>query len=153
MKRIFLLMILVSVQSYAQSSGQEMELLMSTPAVTYAQAARFILEASSPETAFNHEEAFLYVKEKGWLPKSAAADDAARLDVVSKIILNAFGIKGGIMYSLTKSPHFAYRELVYMNIIQGRVIASMPVSGEHLLFIIGRLLTEAENREQRAGSR
>ena len=135
---------------FAQAGVHEVETLLNTGAVTYAQAARFVLEASSAQTAFNQEEAFLYAEERGWLPKKAAADGTARLDEVSKILINAFGMKGGIMYSLTKGSKYAYRELVYKNIIQGRVVGSMPVSGEYLLFITGRMLSRTEAAQEEA---
>jgi hypothetical protein len=59
--------------------------------------------------------------------------------------VESFGIGGGIMYSITKAPHYAYLELVYRNVIQGRVIGSTPVSGDYLLFITGRMLSLLEN--------
>ena len=143
-----LLLIFFAVQTiYAQSTGREIETLLETRAVTYAQAARFVIQASPTAAALNQAEAFRYAQERGWLPKDAAADKAARLDGISKLILESFDIKGGIMYTLTKSPHYAYRELTYMNIIQGRTVGSMPVSGELLLFITGRLLTWEEGKE------
>jgi hypothetical protein len=55
--------------------------------------------------------------------------------------MNAFEIKGGIFYTFTGRPRYAYRELVYLNIIQGRTEPGMNVSGELLLFITSRILT------------
>jgi hypothetical protein len=54
--------------------------------------------------------------------------------------MRSFNIKGGIMYSLIKNPHYAYLELVYKNIIQGRTEPAMNVSGERLLFFTTRAL-------------
>jgi len=48
--------------------------------------------------------------------------------------MRSFGIKGGIFYSIFKSPHYAYRELVYRGIIQGRVSPKTAVSGDMLIF-------------------
>jgi hypothetical protein len=90
-------------------------------------------------------EAFRYAAKRNWLPKKAAANDAARLDGISLLLMRSFGIKGGIMYSLTKSPRYAYRELTYKNIIQGRADPAMNVSGGQLLFIINRALSLQEN--------
>jgi hypothetical protein len=62
--------------------------------------------------------------------------------------MSAFGIKGGIMYSSLKNPRYAYRELVHQGIIQGRADPEMVVSGDLLLFMIGRALdlTEEDNQ-------
>ena len=126
---------------HAQNTAHEIEALLETQAVTYAQAARFVLEASSQAVLLNHDEAFDYAQKGGFLPDDVTEDMIARLDGISFLFLNCFGLNGGLMYSRTRSPHYAYRELVYKNIIQGRVVGSMPVSGELLLFITGRMLS------------
>jgi hypothetical protein len=132
---------------YAQSTATEIETLLETSAVTYAQAARFLLEASDTMATPDPQAAFRYAQEQEWLPKNVAANDPARLDGLSLLIMRAFNIKGGIMYSLTKSPHYAYRELTYNNILQGRIDPAMIVSGAYLLFITGRLLSMQEVSE------
>ena len=155
MRKFWTILIILTGQTFicAQTAVQEIETLLETRAVTYAQAARFVLEASSSQTAFNQEEAFLYAREQGWLPQNVAAEETARLDGVSLVLMNSFGMKGGLMYSLTKNPHYAYRELVHRNVIQGKVTGSMPVSGEYLLFITGRLLSRTEAAEETAERR
>jgi hypothetical protein len=128
----------------AQSTATEIETLLSTGAVTYAAAARFLLEASETLKTSNPDEAFQYAVEQNWLPKKAAADDPARLDAVSLLLMRSFKIKGGLFYSLTKNSHYAYRELVHKKIIQGRTDPAMNVSGERLLLITGRMLSMQE---------
>jgi hypothetical protein len=61
--------------------------------------------------------------------------------------MGAFGIKGGVMYSVTKSPHYAYRELVYQGIIQGRADPGLAVSGDLLLFMVSKVLDRIEGEE------
>jgi len=62
--------------------------------------------------------------------------------------MKAFNYKGGLMYMLTASPHSAYREMVYLNVIQGRSDPSMNVSGEVLLFLTNRILAHIETESQ-----
>jgi len=119
----------------------EMENLLESPAITYAQAARFALEASEAAVIQDTEEAFRFALERNWLPAGASPDSPARLDGISLLLMGSFNIKGGILYSLVRSPHYAYRELIYLNIIQGRTDPHMAVSGSQLLFMIGRTLT------------
>jgi hypothetical protein len=128
----------------AQSTADNIEALLSTGAVTYAAASRLLLEASETLKTSNAEEAFNYAVEKNWLPKTAAANDEARLDAISLLLMQAFNIKGGLFYSFIKNPHYAYRELVYQNIIQGKSDPSMKLSGERLLLITGRVLAIQE---------
>jgi hypothetical protein len=122
-----------------------METLLSTNAVTYAAAARFLLEASDTMATSDPDEAFRYAAERNWLPKNSSANDPARLDGVSLLLMRSFGIDGGIMYTLTKNAHYAYRELAYKNVIQGNTDPAMNVSGERLLFITNRVFSLLEN--------
>ena len=148
LKRIFLVLLCFGAAQVfvsAQTTANEMETLLQTSAITYAQASRFVLEAANIMAATDPNEAFRYAAELKWLPKDTGPGDLARLDGISLLLMRCFGIKGGLFYSITKSPHFAYRELVYKNIIQGRTDPAMDVSGELLLFIITRLLPQEDD--------
>ena len=143
MKRILLFFgvcLLLSAPIFAQTAA-ELETLLTTKALSYEQAASFVLRAAdvtSPGPAFN------YTAEQKWLPAKADPGDKATLDGVSLLVMEAFGIKGGIMYSIMKSPRYAYRELVHQGIIQGRADPDLTVSGERLLFMIGKVLDRIE---------
>jgi len=144
-KYCFLILFLATASAFAQaprtkSTAQEIETLLNSKTVTYAQAARFVLEAANALATDNGEEAFNYAVKQNWLPKKAAAGDPARLDNISQLLLRSFNIKGGVMYTITKSPHYAYRELVYLKVIQNRADPAMLVSGEQLLFYVNRIL-------------
>jgi len=135
---------------YAQSTAQEVEALLANDEVNYADAARFILRASEQYITSDAEEAFWYAAKKGWLPDYTEPSDPARIDGVGLLIMNAFDIEGGFFYSVTKSPHYAFRELEYRGIIQGRADRYMKISGELLIFIVSRTLAVKEAEEERA---
>jgi len=137
----------VSAQTRSQTTAMEIETLINTEAVTYAQAARFVLDAANVMSANNPEDAFRYAVEQDWLPKNVASGDPARLNNISRLLMRSFGASGGIMYSLTRNSHYAYRELVYLNVIQRRADPAMLVSGEWLLFYVSRMLTRQETQE------
>ena len=130
---------------WAQPTAKEIETLLETRAVTYAQASRFVLEAADVKSTENPETAFTYAVEHGWLPKNVASGDEARLDIISLLLMRAFKTGGGIMYTLTGKPRFAYRELVYLNVIQGRYDPAMLVPGERLLFYVTRMLARQDH--------
>ena len=146
MKRILLFfgvcLLLASPQVFAQTAA-ELETLLHADAVTYKQAARFVLNAADI-TDTSPENAFRYAMEKSWLPAAATQDTAAKLDGVSLLIMQAFNMKGGAFYTLMKTPHYAYRELLIQNIIQGRADSDMAVSGDLLLFVVNRALEQKE---------
>jgi hypothetical protein len=128
---------------FAQTAA-EIETLLSTEALTYEQATFFVLRAADTPVS---SAAYNYAAERKWLSAKTAAESNAALNEVSLLIMGAFDMKGGIMYSLTKSPHYAYRELVHQGIIQGRADPSLTVSGELLLFMVGKALDRMEGEE------
>ena len=130
---------LLQVPLQAQTAAR-IELLLETEAVNYGQAALFALEAAGLVSGASEEHAFAFAAERQWLAEGAAQNAQIRLDELSLIIMEAFGIRGGIMFSMFRNPHYAYRELVYQEIIQGRAAPNMAVSGEELLFLINRVL-------------
>ena len=144
---LFLLCFGVGVFLSAQSTAEEIETLLNTDAVTYAQAARFILEASDVTVTSNPSQAFQYAVEQKWLRGRVSANDTAKLDRIALLVMRSFDIKGGYFYSIFKNPHYAYHELVYQKIIQGRTDPSMTVSGDILLFITNRALAHKEQRK------
>jgi len=125
--------------AFAQTADR-LETLLNTQELSYEQAAAFVLEAA--DITMSNTEAFRYASEKGWLPKNTGARDTARLDGVSLLIMKAFEIKGGAFYSVFQNAHYAYRELEYRNVIEGKTVPAMAVSGEMMLFIVGRVINE-----------
>lgn len=125
----------------AQTTAVELETVLTAQTMSYEQAAAFVLKAADVTA---DGSAFNYAVEKKWLSALAAADGVAVLNEVSLLIMGAFGIKGGIMYTAFRSPRYAYRELVQQSIIQGRADPDMAVSGDLLLFMIGRVLDRIE---------
>jgi len=156
-KYIFFLLCMLAVQAFAQeepaqlvpksqSTAAEIETLLSAKKITYAQASRFILEAANVLVTDNHEEAFNYAVQQNWLPKKVASNDSAKLDNISLLLMQSFNTRGGIMYSITKKPHYAYRELTYLNVIRNRSDPSMFVSGEQLLYYVNRILAGQDSQ-------
>ena len=119
----------------AQTATQ-LQTLLQTNAVTHEQAVEFVLEAAEIE----QQDPFDYALQQKWIPKKAQSSDSPNLQQTSLLLMRAFDIKGGLFYSMFKTPHYAYRELVYKGIIQGRVDPRMKVSGDMLLFLVNRIL-------------
>ena len=120
---------------HAQTADQ-IETLLQTRAVTYEQATNFVFLAAE----IDQQNPFRYAQQEKWLAKNSMARDQINLKQVSLLIMQAFNIKGGPLYTITKNSHYAYREMVYQDIIQGRIDPGMTVSGEMLLFLVNRVL-------------
>jgi hypothetical protein len=146
------LLLFLPVLSLPAQTAREMDALLSSPALTYAQAARFILpSAGASADTVSAENAFNAAAGRGWLPKTASAGAAARLDGVALLLMKAFDLPGGLFYRFFPNARYAYRELVYRRIIQGQVDGSMPLSGELFFQILGRTMEAAENSGAKTG--
>jgi len=151
MKRLPLLCaLLLFTLSLFPQTAERIETLLEQNRVGYAQAALFVLEAAEliEPNRFSPEEAFSYAQENNFLPADVQANQAATLKGLSFMVMQAFDIKGGLFYTLTKSQHHAYRELTQLGIIQGRADPLKYVDGDLLLFTINRTLQlkEAGNK-------
>jgi hypothetical protein len=124
-------------------TADKIDALLRSEAVSCDQAAWFVLEAASVhgnDDPFQPAAAFGFAAERKWLPKKVGPSDQIKLQEASLLIMQAFNIKGGLLYSLFKNPHYAYREMVYQDVIQGRSDPRMLVSGEQLMFLVNRIL-------------
>jgi len=128
----------------AQGAAVEIEALLASRALSYAQASRFVLEAADAAAFDDPIEAFHFARERNWLPRNAEPNALARLDSISLLLMQSFGLSGGILFTLTGSAHFAYREMEHMGFIHGRVSPRQTVSGDTLLYLTGRVLAHLE---------
>jgi len=144
---LFLLSAALHAPLHAQTADF-IQTLLQTPVVTHAQAARFVLEAAGKVSGSygktSEQDVLRWAIEKKYLPQ-VDAQDAISLERLSLLIMRAFDLKGGPMYTLFNSAHYSYREMVYKDLIQGRSDPSMKVSGYTMLLIVNRLLYRVEN--------
>ena len=143
--RFLLFLLLITACSFIfPQSAERLERLLEQDRVSYQDAALLVLEASNrldPLRGTSPLEAFNFAQAQGFLPGNAEAEGALNLKELSFLVMQAFDIRGGFFYTLTKSRHHAYRELVSRSIIQGRADPLMHVSGDMLLFVVSRTLT------------
>ena len=145
---IFICFLLAAPFFLYSQTAQEIEGLLNTSALNNQQAAWLVLEAadlSGPAGFPSQGEAFRYAIEQELFPSNLMPNERARLDQVSLLIMRSFNISGGLFYRLTGNRHYAYRELVYRNIIVGRADPEMAISGYDLLYMVNRLLSFQED--------
>jgi hypothetical protein len=119
-----------------------MDALLETRAVSFAQAARFVLAAAEvlAETS-PPDAAFALAAAKGWLPEKARPDDPVTTGELCFLIMNAFDMKGSFLYSLFPGPRYAFREFDYLGLVPGRRDPALKVSGEELLRILSMTIS------------
>ena len=125
----------------AKGVAAQMDSLLGTKEVTSSVAAYFVLGAAGLIEAGEEraiKSAYDTAFAKGWL--KAGAENAVTRQETAFLIMNAFSLKGGIMYSIFRNPRYAYREALYRGFIQSGSYSNMTVSGEEMLRIIDRVL-------------
>ena len=138
---LFLTIIFLFISTIAFSQvAADIDTLLESNIISTEMAAYFILGAAGllPEE-ISVKSAYDNAKSRGWI-KSADCCEAVTLQDTAFLIMNAFDLKGGIMYTLLKSPRYAYRELQYKRIIQGRSDPKMTISGNRLLYILDLII-------------
>jgi len=131
---------------FAQTA-ERIERLLEQERVSYRDAALLVLEASGkidPAIQTSADNAFNLAMQQGWVPNGAQANINITLSGLSLLVIQAFEINGGVLFSLFKNPHYAYRAMVYRGIIHGRTDPQMQVSGELLLYTVNRAIKKEE---------
>jgi hypothetical protein len=125
----------------------ELEGLLQAEAVTYTQAAYFILASAPGEEPVTPDTAFALAVEQGWLPEDVEPDAPITLGEASFLMMRAFDLSGGMMYSFIQRPRYAARELSYRGYIQGRSDPYGGLSGTRFLQILGRVVESFEEMD------
>ncbi|GAB1484637.1 hypothetical protein MASR2M78_34550 [Treponema sp.] len=146
MKRIGFFMIFCLVGLYISAQSNEfVDTLLSETAVDYGQISYLVLVASDNLSEDSDPaRAFELLENLGWASKTAKLESLVDISEYAFILMRAFGMKGGVMYSLFPSPRYAYREFVARQIIQGRSDPDMKVDGVAAVRMLGRVFDEQE---------
>ena len=146
-----ILLLALSAFSLSAQTAAEMDIMLTAKEVNAAGAARFVLDAAEllPAGLSGNEamsSAYDMAVSKGWIKREAG--EAITLKDLSFLVMSAFQFKGGALYSMFHNPRYAYREMVYRKLIQGRTDPSMKVTGARFLQIIGSALSYSGENER-----
>jgi hypothetical protein len=145
MMRLFAFLFLISTSTLWGQTAAELDLILETREVSFAQASRFVLvSAGTADEGTEAGTVYALAGEKGWLPKRASPDAAIRLGELCALVMKAFDLRGSFLYALFPGPHYAFRELDYLRLIPGRRDPGVKVSGERFLQILDMVSSHAE---------
>lgn len=139
--------LLGAIVNVSAQSNEVLDALLEEDTTTYGQAAYLVLTASaripddaSPATAAEE------IAAQGWKVPARTAEEPLTLGEYSFLLMQAFEIKGGIMYRIIPGPRYAGRELAYLKFIKGNTSPYRAFSGEEAIGILGRLLEWKEEQ-------
>lgn len=142
MKAVFVLLICaVATVSVAAQSNEFLDDVLAAPELRYSSAAYLLLASAGliAEDA-TPEEAVTYLETEGMGLRGRGADHALRLGEYSYLVMQVYGLNGGLLYRIVPGPRYATRELTHRGIVQGRAYPGMSISAERGMRILGRVL-------------
>jgi hypothetical protein len=136
-----LIVLLAVVPSISAQSNSLLDALLDKSEASFGDAAYLALTAvkSLPETATT-AQAVEALKATGWNVRVPAPDSAVTLGDYAHLLMTAFKMGGGILYSLFPGPRYACRELAFLSIISVDARPLRTVSGEEAVRILGKLM-------------
>jgi hypothetical protein len=147
-KRAIFLVLAMAATAVSLATAQSNEVLdtvLGEASLSYGNAAYLVGTASGhlAET-IAPAEAGAALEQVGLGRPGLASTAPVTLGDFSYMITRAFGMHGGIMYSILPGPRYATRELAYRGIISGPAMSGMSLSGERALRIIEKVIHRQE---------
>ena len=147
-KRVLFMMLVLAMTGVSLAAAQSNEVLdvvLGQAALNYSNAAYLVGTASGrfPDTV-TPEDAVSQLEKVGLGIPGRKADDPVTLGDFSYMLTRAFGMHGGIMYSILPGPRYATRELAFLDIISGPAKPGMSLSGERALRILEQIIHRRE---------
>lgn len=131
----------LSAASVSAQSNDIIDVVLKEQELTCGNGAYLVLTAAGMiDEGVTPAEALAELKELGWIGSGRETDDSMSLGEYSAVIMRSFSMPGGIMYSITKSPRYASRELGYLGYISSDPGAYRTLKGNEALSILGLIV-------------
>jgi hypothetical protein len=142
--KLWIPIVVLAVASVLPSGAQSnavLDQVLERDALLFGEAAYLVLVGTDrlPDTASPEEAAQALA---GAFPDAPprAAGEAIPLGEYAYLLMQAFEVKGGLLYRIIPGPRYAARELAYRKIIRGKAHPDLPVAGAEAVQILRRLL-------------
>lgn len=132
---------LTAAASFSQSA-QRVDTILETTKTTFGQAAYLIhtaLNDDSGEIDFSTAFDRFKSENENLIPDTVTAEDVIPAKTYAFLLMKTFNIKGGMMYRIYPCPRYAYRDLRYLAVIQGKNNPNASMTGATMLQILSRI--------------
>ncbi len=146
-KKIFLAVACVFFLGTAKVSAQSADAvsaMIETPAVSFCQAAYFMAVYAVDSDAISEAEALDFCIDAGLCSIPSDPEKLITLSELAGMCMRTFNLKGGIMYTITKSNHYAFREMQAKGFIAKNADPSATVTGSNALILITECIHAVE---------
>jgi hypothetical protein len=145
LRKTLLFALCICAASYVFAGFNDtMDIALGEERLTLGSAAWMLLSGSGQiDGESSREEAARLLSSR--IPGiSTDPNTTVTLGEFSWYLMEVYGMKGGLIYSLFPGPRYALRELRFRDIVQGSAYPGMTLSGERALRILGRLVSDKE---------
>jgi hypothetical protein len=122
-------------------SNEVIDSLLSEQRATLAKTAYLVLSAAGfvgEEEPV--EQAFAALQAQPWGFAASGPDDVVKLGAFSYLVMKAFSMRGGIMYSIFPGKRYAAKEFAYRGFAVSNTSPGRVLSGTDVTRILGRVL-------------
>lgn len=133
--------VFVGVGIVHAQSNEVIDDLLEEQKTSFGLAAYLVLTATGriPDGTTT-EEAVSALSDQGWIIPKRKVEEPLTLGEYAFLLMQAFQVKGGVMYRIFPGPRYAGREFAYLEFIRGNGSPYRNFSGDEALGILGRLL-------------
>lgn len=142
MKTVLILAIgLVATLSLGAQSNEFLDQVLSEEELSYGSASYLVLaSAGLIDADATAEDAVAHLEREGMGLPGKTAETPLTIGEYSYLLMQVYGLSGGMLYRIVPGPRYASRELSHRGIIQGRAYPGMSISAERGMRILGRVL-------------
>lgn len=137
MKKVLLVLYTMLVYQLFAQSAVFFDEILKTKQITFSQAAYLVFIGNGEyQDTVQHEIVFAEALKRKWIDQAAKPERPITAEQFAYLVMRAFGIKGGLMYTLFPCPRYSFRELVYIGLIPRTMDPQAFVEGSLALRIV-----------------
>jgi hypothetical protein len=138
---ISLLALFLAVLPLEAQSNAVLDTLLDSREAAFGDTAYLVLSAAKviPEKA-TPADAVWTLQAKNWGIAGRPAKEPITVGEYSFLLMQAFEVRGGILYRLFPGPRYACRELAFLGLLEGSTAARRRLSGGEAVRILSRFL-------------
>ncbi len=148
MKKMLLFLLFIGMGSYIFADQIEfIYSLGNQKVVTYGELLKMFcyIEGGDSSGDFKENKEFLSNHIKHF-PGNKNEKSVATTGDFALLAIQYLGLKGGLLYTLTKSGRYALRELIYRRVFDGNISEQEKLSGDKMLTYIQKVESYAEKK-------
>ncbi len=137
MKKVLLVLFAVLVCKLFAQSAVFFDEILSSKQITFSQAAYLVFVGNGEyQDTVKQEVVFEEALKRKWISQTDKPDKPITAAQFAYLVMEAFGFKGGLMYTLFPGPRYGFRELVFKGLIPITMDPQALVSGNLALRVV-----------------